>query len=62
MSCLTAGFSFEVTLESAASIVRNFVCRAGFVCGTGLGNDVLWASDEVVLTVDGDNIYLTKKT
>lgn len=72
MNCLTASFEFEHGAMSAeiirewsseARIVREFTCYAGFVCGTGLNvdEDVLWASDGILLTVDGGKIYITRQ-
>lgn len=52
MGCL------EVTFER----VGEMTCSFGLVCGSNLeGDEVLWASDQMVLVVDGGKIYLTKK-
>lgn len=60
MSCLKAKFQIGPVLEGKAKAVREFTCRFAFVCPTDLGEEVLWASDQMVLTVDGGKIYLRK--
>lgn len=35
-------------------------CRAAFICTTDLGDWLLWASDQMVLTIDGGKVYVTK--
>lgn len=60
MSCLRATFQTGPVMEGKATVVRDFMCRFAFVCPTDLGEEVLWASDQMVLTVDGGKIYLRK--
>ena len=43
-----------------ATIRREIRCRAAFICTTDLGDEPLWASDQMVLTVDGGRVYVTK--
>lgn len=56
-------FGFERVdpqLTASARRVGNFRAYFGLVCSTGLGEeDVLWASDQMVITVTGDKIYVT---
>lgn len=48
-------------LTGKATIMREIRCRAAFICTTSLGDDwPLWASDQVVLTIDGGKVYVTK--
>lgn len=48
-------------LTGKATIMRGIRCRAAFICTTNLGDDwPLWASDQVVLTIDGGKVYVTK--
>ena len=60
MSCLETKFQISPVLDGKATVLRDFSCRFAFVCPTALGEDVLWASDCMVLTVDGGRIYLRK--
>ena len=55
-------FGFEridPQLTASARRVSNFHAYFGLVCGTDLGEQVLWASDQMVLTVEGNKIYVT---
>ena len=57
-------FSFErVDTGFTASATRLTGMRASFgiVCSVGLDDYILWASDDMVLNVYGDKIYLTRK-
>ena len=45
-----------------AVIQRDFKCRIAFVCSVDLNIDSLWASDQLLLTIDGGRIYVTKAT
>lgn len=48
-------------LTGKATIMREIQCRAAFICTTNLVDDwPLWASDQVVLTIDGGKVYVTK--
>ena len=47
-------------LTGRATIRRDIQCRAAFICTTDLGDWPLWASDQVVLTIDGGRVYVTK--
>jgi len=48
-------------LAGKATIMREIQCRAAFICTTSLGDDwPLWASDQMVLTIDGGKVYVTK--
>lgn len=48
-------------LTGRATIMRDIRCRAAFICTTNLVDDwPLWASDQVVLTIDGGKVYVTK--
>lgn len=50
-------------LTGRSTIRRDIRCRAAFICTTNLGDDwPLWASDQVVLTIDGGKVYVTKTT
>ena len=43
-----------------AMLNRNFECRASIICSINLEDDSLWASDQVLLTIDGGRIYVTR--
>lgn len=57
-------FSFrrvDTPLSATATRVGNFHAYFGMVCSTGLGSDdVLWASDQMVLTIEGNKIYVMR--
>ena len=49
--------------QASAQYSRAFTCRVGLICSTGIrAEDVLWASDGIVLNVYGEKIYLTIKS
>ena len=65
------GEAFRVGNISAAAIRKGgcendyarrattFTTRFGLVCTTGIGEeDILWASDQMVLTIEGNKIYV----
>lgn len=56
-------FSFQrvdAQLTGSAVRVGKMTAMFGLVCRTGIGDeDVLWASDQMVLTVEGNKIYVT---
>lgn len=55
--------TYNREFESSASLNRVFVCRVGFVCATSLADeDILWATDGMVLNVYGNKIYITVKS
>ena len=69
--CLTALFIRAGGLAGAARRFGNgfendyarrattFTTRVGLVCTTGIGEeDILWASDQMVLTIEGNKIYV----
>lgn len=70
---LSAGFtriggidcSFERVgspLEVTFTRVGKMSCAFGLVCRTSIGDeDVLWASDGIVINKLGDKIYITRK-
>ncbi len=69
---LTASFSRTTTFEAGferaggrltgtATRVPGMTCSFGLICRTEIGDDYcLWASDQMVLTVDGGKIYVTQ--
>ncbi len=70
-SCLTAVFGsvgdFTATIGRVGgdlkAAFRRVTCSDfsfGLVCSTSLGEECLWASDQIVLTVDGGRVYVTK--
>lgn len=60
MSCLEVTFRRIGGLNAACRRTGQLSCAFGLVCETDLGEDVLWAADMMVLTVDGEKVYLTK--
>lgn len=62
MSC-AFGFERVGGMEATVSRVGGMTCSFGLVCRTSVGDDwPLWASDQVVLTIDGGRVYVTKTT
>ena len=59
---VSCAFSFTRAGGMEASAVRKggMSCAFGLVCSTSLGEECLWASDQVVLTVEGGRVYVTK--
>lgn len=47
-------------LTGSASRMTGMACSFGLVCSTSLGDECLWASDQMVLTVDGGKVYVTR--
>lgn len=58
----TFGFD-RIDTDFKASVTKKSGMRAtfGIVCTAGLDDYILWASDDMVLNVYGDKIYLTRK-
>ena len=55
------GFKRVGGMSAMAVMRRDMVCAFGLICATSLGDDwPLWASDQMVLTVDGGKVYVTK--
>lgn len=62
VSCV---FGFEKVggMDATVSRVGGMTCSFGLICRTTVGGDwPLWASDQVVLTIDGGKVYVTKTT
>lgn len=57
---MTSGARVVRNVLFMAEMDRTFVCRALFVCSVDLDDTSLWASDQVVLTVDGGRVYVTR--
>ena len=66
----TAGAEVERDVVTEARVIRDvtcvavlsreFRCRATIVCAVNLEDDSLWASDQILLTVDGGRIYVIR--
>lgn len=57
---MTCSFERIGGMSATATRVGGMSASFGLVCGTDIGgNDVLWASDQMVITVTGDKIYVT---
>ena len=54
------GFSRKGGVEVTVARRGGMTCAFGLVCSTSLGEESLWASDQVVLTIDGGRVYVTK--
>lgn len=62
---VSCAFGFERMggMEATVSRVGEMTCSFGLICRTSVGDDwPLWASDQVVLTIDGGKVYVTKTT
>lgn len=60
---LTCSFGFTRVGGMEAAAVRKgaMSCSFGLVCRTSAGDDwPLWASDQMVLTIDGGKVYVTQ--
>lgn len=61
VSRIVTGFSRTGDrVECSATRRGHMTVSFGLVCDTGFGEQVLWASDQMVLTVDGNKIYVRK--
>lgn len=60
MSCL--GCKFERVGGTTASFTRvtDFTARFALVCGSDIGYEFLYASDGILLTIDGGKIMVKK--
>ena len=47
-------------ISVVATNVCGIHCRMGLVCGTNLGENVLWASDGVLLTVNKEYLIVKR--
>lgn len=54
------GFGRAGGMETAAVREGGMTCSFGLICRTSIGDWPLWASDQMVLTIDGGKIYVTK--
>lgn len=45
---------------SSATRIKQFSVMFGLVCGVDLGDEVLWASDQMVLTIEGNKIFVKR--
>lgn len=55
------GFGRVGGMDAAVSRVGVMTCSFGLICRTSIGDDwPLWASDQMVLTIDGGKVYVTK--
>jgi len=60
MSCISASFTKLYDVNAKFTRITDFHARFALVCGAGIGREFLYASDGILLTVDGGKIIVKK--
>lgn len=59
--CASYGFRRTGMMTAAFEKPQGLICSFGLMCKSSIGDDwPLWASDQIVLTIDGGKVYVTK--